>query len=1183
MAGSLASLLLLFLSLATALYWLTATEPGLRWLASEIAAHVPGVAVDGAAGTLLDGFALTGAAYRNTDIDVRLDRLALAWEPAALWRHRLHIRSLQAQGLRVAATGKSDSKEPPAWPELRLPLEIVVDDFALEGADIQTAADTQPIHIDRLTAALRLGAEGLRIDRLALAMPQAAAEVAGRVEFSGSKTVDLRTDWKLSLPDQPPIQGAGTLSGDPGRLTARQTLQAPITAELAVTLDHPLADLAWTARVNAPKFSPAKLNPAWKPWPVALNLQAQGTLAGASIAGDFTADIPGLGEARGQLKADYREPGEAVIEAFTLALPRTGTEFMLNGKAAKLRDVPEFNLAARWQNLAWPPDDPKTRWRSPEGKLAVSGDLREIRFDLDGKLRDQRVEADGNIGFEPERTRFRDVRLSGAGTEMAVDGTLGRRLDFTWTLKADDVGAWLPGAKGKLTSRGRLQGPKDAPAIDAELTGQGLRYEGNGVERLTLNLQAGLQPDSPLAFTLSADDISAGGQRLDANFTGQGTRAKHRLTGQVNARSPAFRREKPPEGGTTGGIASLDFTADGGWREEAWSGSLGQFDVSAAAPVGRWDLRRPVPLKLGKSGGELGAACWDSEGADACLQGKFGAAGDWRLAAELARLPLARFKPYWPDAVTMAGAVQATANFSGQNGRVGEGHLELTVAGARLDYRGDGKNALSFTPEPLALRADVSGRGTDITLDAEQPGFASIHGRAQLAGPLDPDRLKQSALAGGIQVELANLAILDPFIEDIDHLQGRFDADLQVTGTLAAPVLALHAAVPDARFGVPRLGLDIRQINLEAVTHADSQVTLQGRAVSGQGELRLDGTATLSEAAGWPLSLNIKGQRFLAADIPEAKAFVSPDLNIGFENGQLVLKGQVAVPEASLRLPEQGGAVQPSEDVVIVGAKAPPEKAPLPIETHVDVALGNKVEVQGAGFKGRLDGHVLVDQAPKGPALGTGQIVVRDGKYSFYGVELDINDGRVLFAHSPVDNPGLDLSATRKTDDITAGVKVLGTVQKPNVTLFSDRPMSQTDILAYLITGKSFGLASQQEGGMLQSAAASLGGSAGVFLAKEISSRLGLGGFVDISTQSSLHSGGFSQPYTSATSAAASNQSAALFLGKYLTPRLYVQYGMGLFQTGYVFRVRYELSKHWKIQTETGEYSGGDILYQWEK
>jgi hypothetical protein len=39
---------------------------------------------------------------------------------------------------------------------------------------------------------------------------------------------------------------------------------------------------------------------------------------------------------------------------------------------------------------------------------------------------------------------------------------------------------------------------------------------------------------------------------------------------------------------------------------------------------------------------------------------------------------------------------------------------------------------------------------------------------------------------------------------------------------------------------------------------------------------------------------------------------------------------------------------------------------------------------------------------------------------------------------------------------------------------------------------------------------------------------------------------------------------------------------MGLFQNAYVFRLRYDLTQRWKVQTETGEFSGGDILYQWE-
>jgi translocation and assembly module TamB len=370
-------------------------------------------------------------------------------------------------------------------------------------------------------------------------------------------------------------------------------------------------------------------------------------------------------------------------------------------------------------------------------------------------------------------------------------------------------------------------------------------------------------------------------------------------------------------------------------------------------------------------------------------------------------------------------------------------------------------------------------------------------------------------------------------------------------------------------------------VNLRATTGEDGTVALQGRAASGSGEIRLAGEATLNGEAGWPMHLNVTGNRFLATDIPEAKVYVSPDLGIGFEQGRLQLQGEITVPEASLRAPERPGAVKPSGDVVLVGAEAPPEEPGLPIETHVDVRLGNKVEVQGAGFTGRVDGHVFIDQTPNGPALGTGEIGVRDGKYALYGVELAVDNGRLLFAHSPIENPGLDLNATRRVDNVLAGVRVLGTLNKPNVTLYSDPPMAQTDILAYLVTGKPFGLASQQEGSLLQGAAASLGGSVGGFLAKEVSSRLGLGELVDVSVQSSLYAQGFPQGYRPGQVSGA--QSTALFLGRYLTPKLYVQYGMGLFRNAYVFRVRYDLAKHWKLQTETGQFSGGDILYQWER
>ena len=59
-------------------------------------------------------------------------------------------------------------------------------------------------------------------------------------------------------------------------------------------------------------------------------------------------------------------------------------------------------------------------------------------------------------------------------------------------------------------------------------------------------------------------------------------------------------------------------------------------------------------------------------------------------------------------------------------------------------------------------------------------------------------------------------------------------------------------------------------------------------------------------------------------------------------------------------------------------------------------------------------------------------------------------------------------------------------------------------------------------------------------------------------------------------------EQATFFLGRYLSPRLYVGYGIGVFETSNVFRIRYRLTKEWVVQTETGTETGGDVFYKLE-
>ena len=56
--------------------------------------------------------------------------------------------------------------------------------------------------------------------------------------------------------------------------------------------------------------------------------------------------------------------------------------------------------------------------------------------------------------------------------------------------------------------------------------------------------------------------------------------------------------------------------------------------------------------------------------------------------------------------------------------------------------------------------------------------------------------------------------------------------------------------------------------------------------------------------------------------------------------------------------------------------------------------------------------------------------------------------------------------------------------------------------------------------------------------------------------------------------------SASLLVGKYLSPRLYVSYGLGIFEPISTFRVRYILSSKWSVVGETSAtQTGADVFY----
>lgn len=62
------------------------------------------------------------------------------------------------------------------------------------------------------------------------------------------------------------------------------------------------------------------------------------------------------------------------------------------------------------------------------------------------------------------------------------------------------------------------------------------------------------------------------------------------------------------------------------------------------------------------------------------------------------------------------------------------------------------------------------------------------------------------------------------------------------------------------------------------------------------------------------------------------------------------------------------------------------------------------------------------------------------------------------------------------------------------------------------------------------------------------------------------------------------NDESAFFIGKYLSPRLYLRYGIGVLDAVNTLSLKYRLSDKWRVEAQSSELgSGADILYTLER
>ncbi len=1241
-----AALLLILLLLAVTAGWLLGTGSGLRFVLARVQAATGGaVHVQQARGRLIGPLDLTGVRYddgKGTVAKMAKAHLDLRFWP--LLARRVHVVALDADGVEVTLPAPAPDESPRSGSvSLQPPVELILD--RVHVGTVKVTRDGQPLFASsQLDLAGSWTHRGIELSRLALTAPDGHVDLAGTLAIGTNYQGDSHASFAWKVDD---IHYAGTLAArsDGRQAHLDLKLSAPAVAQLQLGVTQS-GDYAWTGKLDAPRFDPKPLLGDSSLKALAIAVQGHGDRYGGTLDGrldlndyqlllqplsaqfshDFntlTLQQLGLGSpqikgsiaasgvvqldakplsarldirwddlllpqdlagqvlaSHGQLKAsgtadNYHAEGDVQIgppgklAKLTVDLDGTAQRITLHALALKQPqgDVQASGTLTLQPAFAWQAEasahrfDPGQLFAGWNGALdfdiASSGTLPkdgpdatlEIR-QLGGKLRDRSVGGNGRLHLSPNEVVDGRLELASGGSTVKLDARPGAENDAELQVAVASLGDWLPNASGRLDGHFAIRGRQPKLSVNGQLRGQALVWRQFRAD--ALQLIVGVPDISQPAGKL---DLQTGNAYLQGlvfqhiHLLAEGSKGDHRLS--VDARGTQL----------SGALA-----LHGSLKGSAWAGTLGMLDLQPQGMPG-WRLQQPAQLSYNDGAMSLSELCLSAGDPQLCVTARQDKAGNLDAGYRLHALPLALLLNAAGDAdlpMRADGTLEGNGTLRRSAAGALSGNASISSAQGSITYT-DRADAPLLRYDQLRLNAELTPANQRVELHSGLDDGGRLDGQITMSGA-------QQSLGGQLDLRLNNLAFIELLSSEVANVRGGLNGNFRFGGTLKQPAITGQANLSDFAAEVPTAGLKLVKGRLSVSTTDARQFFVNGSVESGKGTLAISGSAGLGASA--QTAITLKGSQFTAADIPAAKVVISPDLIIRQNAKGIDIGGGLTIDSADVnadKLPG-AGATQASSDVVVVDQKQQEQAASkLPISALVKVDLGNKTHVVGMGLDGRVTGLLTVSERPGRATTGQGQLAV-DGTYQAYGQNLQIQRGQLLFASTPIDNPGLNIRAVRKLNPNATidegqevGLLVSGTAQRPILTVFSNPVMEQSDALSYLITGKPLSEVKGGEGNMVSAAAQALGSAGGDLLAKRIGSRLGVD---DIGVSSNEALGG----------------SSAFTVGKYLSPRLYLSYGVGLFEPGEVITLRYRFSKRWNFEAQQAtEFSRASFNYRYEK
>lgn len=1174
-------LLAAILSLIVVLLFLLSTQAGSRFTVNTAHRWVQDwVQFESFEGTLLRDFTFNKVLVSLPAGEVvKLNEVRFRWRPWQLLQNQFHIRIIDINGMHINLPDTESESAPIAWPimlpNININMRIRFDHLLVENTTLQMGEQSFLIH--RVQTRGRYEDNQLRLHDFQLNAPEGRVQLRAKLSPHDGYAISVEGELHTDLPDIGSVATQIELQGSvldqlnfsieaKGGIAALVTGQAQqlLSGTPKWQLDAALYELNHPSVHQHVSNFTVQFNGSGDLQEAVGHLLITGvsheygliTLQANGIFAENKAELTQFSIQASELGLDAQVYGNAHITPEKLIIAMEGD--------TQWRDYPQLAMALNYKGNFRQVDDLLLELKTELGAIRVSGfaawhtiptwnfTLETDALQLDRLMLPQNIQQylqssllNSSLHIKGEWSdNLQYAQLNITKLNTTVDQ---QALAFTGQATFDNNNLLLENLALAL-GEGHLQasGSGTLNSFTLLLNAAQLQFDGFSFAALNADLwfDASLQK-LPLGKLSIVDFAQENG--LPA------TSAKLTLS-----QNTAYRAHLEGSG------ANLDATTvvTGEWLNGAWQGTVEQLELSYP-DLGDWQLNAPTAFAFADGSALVSPFCLTVNTHEA----KLCAGLEW-LPAEsvfnadlsMSNIALNLFKPWLPSTLTAQGSLDVEAHYNQQGytrsyqGHVylHETHLELPDQDVNLVLRASNIVELHGNENRLDGRITI---GTD-AVDGGIIGAFAINSPFQ-----------EPTINAEIDLDFASLNIVSLLIPDIQNVKGELNGHFQLQGPLVKPAIAGQLALNGAGAEVPSAGLTLKQLNLsiQSPVQIGQPFTMSGSVRSGAGELQLVGQYDLATHIS---QLHLVGENFTAMNSREILLVVSPDSQIEIGPNLMRVRGNITVPKALITPPDFKTVELASTDTIILrGEETLWQNSSQSIaDIDIQMSLGDNFKVQAYGFDGRLAGRIRIIEKPNQDTTAVGNIKVESGRYELYGQSLNIDRGALVFTGGAVSNPGLDLRVSRAFDieKVTVGARVGGSLQQPSLSLFSTPTMQDAEVLSYLIFGRGFGEETGEDQNMLLKASLALGMQGGNLLGERLSTSLGVDDIM--------------------LDAGDTLDSASLYIGKQLSSRLYVKYGIGLVEPVNTFFIRYRLTDYLSFETQTGTLgSGADLFYSIER